>query len=634
MTGFQSLPSHSRRHVAIALDVLAIALAALAVGIGYYGGFILEVQDLRLSFRTPSRTLQWLVLVAGTRVWLDRRTGPFGIRRALGRQPILRSDADPFHLEATPGMARRAALASLGIAGALVVLLHDQLLQPYSVPDLGDPLFSIWRIGWVLHQLEVDPAHLFDANIFYPERLTLTFSDPMILPALTAAPMLAAGAHPVLAYNALLIAGFWLSGVATYLLVERLTSSPRAAFISGLIYACYSFRFEHYSHLELQMTHWMPLGLLALHLFISTGRWPYAIALALAGVAQLYSSMYFAVFFAVYVTAVGAGLLIVHRPPVRRLVMPTVAAAVVAALLAVPIVRSFVAAQPVKGERGDFEVRFYSATPLDYLRPNTRSAVWSGRLSSARPERALFPGLAPLVLTAAGLVPPVGGIRLAYAVGLLISLDGSFGLNGAFYPLLRSWFVPFRGIRVPARFGVLVGLTLAILAGFGVLRVLRRCQSRWGGRAVLAAVTVAVVIDAWPALSLEPVWKEPPSIYQTLKDRSDVVLAEFPVAPDESSNLPFMYFSLWHWTPMVNGYSGFIPDSYGRVAPDLVEFPRADSVARLRSRGVTHVTVNCGLWAATCEEAASRIRASGKLRLVSETRWQGRPVQLYELMRE
>jgi hypothetical protein len=95
-----------------------------------------------------------------------------------------------------------------------------------------------------------------------------------------------------------------------------------------------------------------------------------------------------------------------------------------------------------------------------------------------------------------------------------------------------------------------------------------------------------------------------------------------------------MYFSLWHWTPMVNGYSGFIPESYDRLALDLVEFPRGDWVARLRSRGVTHVSVNCGLWDATCEDVVSRIRALRELRLVSEMRWQGRPVQLYELTRE
>lgn len=151
---------------------------------------------------------------------------------------------------------------------------------------------------------------------------------------------------------------------------------------------------------------------------------------------------------------------------------------------------------------------------------------------------------------------------------------------------------------------------------------------------MLAALTVGVVIDAWPALSLQPVWKEPPSIYEQLKGRPDVVLAEFPLRSNAPENLPFMYFSLWHWTPMVNGYSGFIPESYDRLAEDLVEFPRGDWAARLRSLGVTHVSVNCGLWDATCEDVVSYIRASRDLRLVSEARWQGRPVQLYELTRE
>jgi hypothetical protein len=164
---------------------------------------------------------------------------------------------------------------------AWLKLLHAQLGQMYSVPDLGDPLFSMWRVGWVTHQIVRDPAHLFDANIFHPEPLTLTLSDPMILPALMSAPLLGLGVHPVVAYNLVFLSAFWLSGLAAYLLVERLTGSARAAFIAGLTYACASFRFDHYSHLEIQMTYWTPLGLLALHLFISTGRWAYAIACGL-----------------------------------------------------------------------------------------------------------------------------------------------------------------------------------------------------------------------------------------------------------------------------------------------------------------------------------------------------------------
>jgi hypothetical protein len=623
-----------RRRLAIALDLLAIGFAALAAAIALVGGFALQFQDLRLSFRTPSRTLLWMVLAIAARLCLDRRTAPLGTPRAWWPHRLIEAHVDPLHPRAAPGAARRAVIASLGIAAALAILLHDQLRHPYSVPDFGDPLFSMWRIGWVLHQLAVDPSHLFDANIFYPERLALTFSDPIIVPALMAAPMLAAGLHPILVYNVLLLSGFWLSGIATYLLVERLTGSARAAFVSGLIYACYSFRFEHYSHLELQMTQWMPLALLALHSFVSTGRWPYAIAVAAAGVAQLYSSMYYAVFFVVYVAAIAAGLLIVHRPPVRRLMMPIAAAAVLAILLAVPIVRAFVAAQPVKGERPEVEIRYYSATALDYLRTNRLSAIWRDQLAPAVPEHALFPGAAPLAIAAAGLVPPISPVGVVYAGALLVSVDGSFGMNGVLYPLLHYWLTPFRGIRAPARYGALVGLTLSVLAGFGAARILRRCRSRFRARLVFAAVIAAIVIDAWPALDLLPLWTEPPPIYAPLKNKADVVLAEFPVMSAEASNLPFMYFSLWHWTRMVNGYSGFIPDSYQRVAPDLIEFPRGDSIARLRQHGITHVTVNCGLWDATCEDTVAQLRKSGELRLVTETQWQGRPVQLYEVTRE
>jgi hypothetical protein len=106
-------------------------------------------------------------------------------------------------------------------------LLHEQLRHLDSVPDLGDPLFSIWRVAWVAHQIVADPWHLFDANIFYPEHLTLTLSDPVLLPAMSVSPLLALGVHPTVVYNLLLMSGFWLSGVATYLLVERLTGSAR-----------------------------------------------------------------------------------------------------------------------------------------------------------------------------------------------------------------------------------------------------------------------------------------------------------------------------------------------------------------------------------------------------------------------
>ena len=621
----------TRRLLVIGLDILTAGLAILSATIIHVGGFIVRFSDIRISLRTPVRALLWLGAAALMRLIVGRRIGPFGVSRAQWRRLLSPVDANPFVVRAPAGLWRRTAFASLGMALALAILMHDQLRQPYSVSDLGDPLFSMWRIGWVAHQLVTDPARLFDGNIFHPEHLTLTLSDPVILPALMAAPLLAVGVHPVIAYNLLFLSGLWLSGIATYLLVERLTGSPRAAFIAGLMYACYPYRFDHYSHLELQMTQWMPLGLLALHLLLSTGRWPYAIVLALAGVAQLYSSMYYAVFFLVYATVIGIGLFLIHRPPIRRLALPVVAALVVAGVITIPIARAFVAAQPLKGERGVSEITLYSAKPSDYLRAQRYSALWRHRLLAPAPERTLFPGVAPLALGAIGMAPPLSAMRLVYTAGLLLSFDGSLGFNGTLYPYLHRWLSPVRGLRVPARFGAVVGLTLSIFAGFGARRILgwRRSRAREG--AVFAGLIALVMIDAWPVLVLTPVWKEPPAIYGSLKDTSGVVLAEFPITGDEVGNIPYMYFSLWHWAPMVNGYSGFIPQSYHDLLPDIAEFPSADAIAALRRRGVTHVTANCALGYAGCEDLIDRMRHADGLRLIAETQWLGHPVQLWEL---
>jgi hypothetical protein len=621
----------TRREIIVGLDILTAGLVILSAAIAHVGGFVVRVAGLRISFGTPTRTLLWLGAVVLVRLTLSRRIGAFGIAREQWRRLVPSTGAELFLVSAPAGFRRRTAFASVGIALALAILLHDQLLHMYSVPDFGDPLFSMWRIGWVAHQIVTDPVHLFDANIFYPERLTLTLSDPMILPALTAAPLLALGVHPVLAYNLLFLSGLWLSGIATYLLVERLTGSPRAAFIAGLMYACYSYRFDHYSHLELQMTQWMPLGLFALHFFVSTGRWPYAIALALAAVAQLYSSMYYAVFFLVYLTVIGIALLIIHRPPIRRLVLPIAASITVAALLAIPIARAFVTAQPLKGDRGVDEITLYSATPIDYLRAHIYSAVWRHRMLPNAPERTLFPGAAPLALGAIGLAPPLGAMRLAYTAGLLVSFDGSLGLNGVLYPYLHRWLAPVRGLRAPARFGAIVGLTLSIFAGFGARRVIRWRRSDAYGHAVFAALIVFVMVDAWPVLTLKPVWTEPPAIYNALKGTPSVILAETPILGDETGNIPFMYFSLWHWSRMVNGYSGFIPQSYADLRKEMATFPSAEGVAALRRRGVTHITVNCALGYPGCDELRGEMRYSPYLRLIADTRWQGGPVQLYEI---
>jgi hypothetical protein len=55
-----------------------------------------------------------------------------------------------------------------------------------------------------------------------------------------------------------------------------------------------------------------------------------------------------------------------------------------------------------------------------------------------------------------------------------------------------------------------------------------------------------------------------------------------------------MYYSIVHWRPILNGYSGFYPPHYGRLAFALGELPRHPDVSlrALAAAGATHVLVH------------------------------------------
>ena len=141
--------------------------------------------------------------------------------------------------------------------------------------------------------------------------------------------------------------------------------------------------------------------------------------------------------------------------------------------------------------------------------------------------------------------------------------------------------------------GELCFMTLAILAGFGVRRLLATTSS-FRARAILVGLVAAVTLDLRPVLPLQRVWPEPPPIYGSLAGASDVVLAEFPMGGDARAwvtDTAHMYFSLWHWSSLVNGYSGHLARGYTEFQEEMKRFPDSRTLDLLKARGVTH-----GVW--------------------------------------
>src|SRR4051812_49830809 len=72
----------------------------------------------------------------------------------------------------------------LAIVLAAAALLAVLLTFPFAAEmthvgrvDNFDGHFGIWNISWVARALIVDPVHVLDANIFYPLKKTLVYSE-------------------------------------------------------------------------------------------------------------------------------------------------------------------------------------------------------------------------------------------------------------------------------------------------------------------------------------------------------------------------------------------------------------------------------------------------------------------------
>jgi hypothetical protein len=86
-----------------------------------------------------------------------------------------------------------------------------------------------------------------------------------------------------------------------------------------------------------------------------------------------------------------------------------------------------------------------------------------------------------------------------------------------------------------------------------------------------------------------------PPVYALLATLPPGVVAEFPMPKVDALPGPdpwYAYFSIFHWKPLVNGYSGFYPPSYIHRLVDLRRFPDAFSLRALRREGVRYMVIH------------------------------------------
>ncbi len=167
-----------------------------------------------------------------------------------------------------PARARRGQRPSWPVRCSLPTALTYPLvakIDRIGRVNTADGYFAMWNVAWVADSLIVRPSRLFDANIFYPARRALAFSEANIGAGVVAVPAWGFSGNPFLAHNSVVVFAFTMGVAGAYYLTRYLTASRGAAAVAGVLFAFCPFVFARTAHIQLMMTFGLPFSMLAFH---------------------------------------------------------------------------------------------------------------------------------------------------------------------------------------------------------------------------------------------------------------------------------------------------------------------------------------------------------------------------------
>jgi hypothetical protein len=473
-----------------------------------------------------------------------------------------------------------AAAFFVALAVAMTWPLVRVITRGVAYP--GDPFHLTWVLDWDWYATLHQPLHLFQANIFYPTRDALAYSEHLYGIAIFLFPLRAIGVGALAAHNIAVLIAFAFSGFGAYLLGRAVTGNTLAGLVAGIFYAYLPWRFIQLPHLQSLWAGWIPLLLLALiHCGRKTG-WRSALlfggAFLMNGLSNLH---YFA--FGSIAAMLSVPIVIVDR----RQWMRIAGATAIACALLTPFLAPYARVGHKAGmQRTWTEVKGWSARPGDWVNPTSRLyRRWFDPRPD--PELWLFPGFLGIAVAGAGIVAGRHD-RKMLALALLwtgIGFTGSLGVHTFFHRFLFGYVPGFRSIRVPARWAIDAYLGMSMLIAFAASWL----TTRWKFAGVGLAVIFLIELDSAPVryFCTNP---DVPAIYRWLRAQKGPIV-ELPM--DAAHAYSYLRFATEHHLPTVNGLSSFVPPRIFELEEKWSDpARRAELLDQLQAMGVRLVIVH------------------------------------------
>jgi len=473
----------------------------------------------------------------------------------------------------------RADCAALFAYFLLTLVLTYPLILHFTTHVAGDgsddPALA-WNLWWTPYALlNLGSSPIYTDYMFFPIGLNLGFYTLTYLNAFLAIPFqFAFGIIP--AANINLILSFTLSGFGAYSLVRYLLNRTRmnadergknenpripresasnlffAAFAAGLVYAFSANKFLYASlgQFNIASSQWIPFYLLFLLKIFDAPKAPlkYGFLLGFFLLAQALSEFIFASFLILFTIAYLLYWLGAIRFQIRNQkskIINLLVAVLVFTIPMLPILAAMISDTLTEGDfiqQGLGFSNIFSADLLGFFVPSPLHPLFGNlqSLVSFPYINFMYLGFTALALALIALwkVKPARMWGFWFLLFALLALGPTLRINGAEFDLPMPFDalleIPFiKGNRYPSRWSVMLTLSLAVLAGYGLFWVLQkvaRSKYQVAGNLLLATCYVLLVFE--PLSTPMPLSNlQVPAIYHDIaRDAGNFSVMEIPLA--------------------------------------------------------------------------------------------------------
>ncbi|MEW6075307.1 MAG: hypothetical protein AB1530_03270 [Candidatus Omnitrophota bacterium] len=459
----------------------------------------------------------------------------------------------------------------------------------------------------------------------------------------------------VTTYNLAILFSFVLAGLCAYFLVYHITKDFFASVYSGVIYSFLPYHFARaWQHPSLAQIQYFPLLLLSLFLLKERNNRSSAILLVLSIALSALSSYYYLYFSLIIVGVYAMFILIIEKKKslhtLKLLLICMVLACIVLMPLVYPILKTSFSQQKTAsmlagGYIRPFEDLFsQSARPLSYLLPAsvhplfgrfTERFIGSPLYGMSFTEHTLYLGLTPLLLAFIAFrqwrrrrrAPSenrafayIGFLALLALIAWLFSQPPWWKIGGL--KLYMPSVCMYRALpmfRAYCRFGIVVMLAIAVLAGIGLALIRAKYRSSRIKAFIAVAACAAVLFEFWnyPLFKVINVSRVPAAYLWLKKQPGDFIIAEYPLDTESPDEL-YKFHQTVHEKRIINGT---IPNTLAHTfAQSVAQLSDIRTAATLYRMGVKYVVINRDAYLKTGlieqREELGRIPSNPALRLV------------------